>query len=104
MTTVEWLDGEHFQVLDVPSRVRWSDEPGVYLFVKLANGRYHALYVGQTVSLAARLPGHERWLAAARAGATQVHAKVVQLGTTRNRLEQLLIQRWNPPLNQQHNP
>lgn len=105
MTTAQWL-GEDFQVLGPPTGEKWNDVPGVYLFVRIdqREQRYAPLYVGQTTSLAARLPGHERWHEAERLGATQVHAKVIQAPGDRARLEENLIRTFNPPLNRQHTP
>ncbi len=77
---------------------------GNYAFVKrLANGNYVPLYFGQAENLQNRIPQHERWADAARAGATDVMAHSKQGGeTVRCAEEQDLIARWNPPLNAQH--
>ena len=60
-----------------------------------------ALYVGQTESLAARLPTHERWLEATRLGATHIHVRVEPLAMLRAAMEQQLIQTYQPRLNVQ---
>ena len=53
------------------------------------------------ISLAERLPTHEKWSAAVRLGATHVHAIVVPLATTRDLIERQLIQAFQPLLNRQ---
>jgi len=46
-------------------------EAGNYIFAKrLPNGNYSPLYIGQAENLKARLPNHDRWGDAKRAGAT----------------------------------
>lgn len=103
-TTVEWLNGQHFEVVTgPPSSVTWSDVPGAYIFAGLNTQRlWLPVYVGQTASLAGRLPTHERWQEAARLGATHIHAKVVQHPDSRTRFEVALIQKYAPPLNKQY--
>ena len=100
--TAFWLDSQQFEVHN-SINIGWAAVAGVYIFVRVnAQGNYVPLYVGQTTSFAARLPGHERWAEAVRLGATQVHAKVVQDANQRTRLEVALIRRFNPVLNKQH--
>ena len=77
---------------------------GNYAFVKrLPNGNFVPLYFGQAENLQDRIPTHERWADAVRAGATNVVAHSTQ-GGEKARLdeERDLIQRWNPALNVQH--
>lgn len=77
---------------------------GNYAFVKkLANGNFTPLYFGQADDLKARIPCHDRWDDARRAGVTHVMAHSTQGGLEiRCDEERDLIQRWKPPLNVQH--
>lgn len=98
--TATWL-GEEFSVYDFDS-IGWKDLPGVYILMRYypRDDEWEFLYAGKTGSFANRLrPGHHEWDAAARRGATHVHAKVVRLDTARTRLERTLIREYDPPLN-----
>jgi len=77
---------------------------GNYAFVKrLPNGKYVPLYFGEAESLKDRIPNHERWADAVRAGATDVMAHSTPSGDKARLAEERdLIQRWNPVLNVQH--
>lgn len=96
-----WLNYE-FLVFD-PRNTRWENVGGLYIFAGLNRTRdaWLAYYVGQTSSFAQRLPGHEKWPAAARLGATHVHARVERLQANRLRIERELIDYYDPPLNRQ---
>ena len=102
--TVNWLSNE-FGVYTYQPINAWNDLPAVYIFAGLnQRGVWVPLYIGQTGSLAKRLPNHEQWPPAQRLGATHVHARVVQQETLRLQLEKSLIQGYNPSLNQVHRP
>lgn len=77
---------------------------GNYAFVKqLANGNFVPLYFGQADDLKARLPNHDRWDDAKKAGVTHVMGHTTPAGEqARLDEERDLIQQWNPPLNVQH--
>ena len=78
-------------------------EPGNYMFVKeLANYQFVPVYIGQASDLSARLPNHERWADAKRAGATHVMAHTNSNEKARTDEEQDLIARWQPVLNTHH--
>ena len=93
--------GYEFTIHDL-ERTTWNDVAGVYIFAGLdSTGRWwQPKYIGQTVSFADRLPGHERWDEARDRGATHVHAAVVRDGSQRIAAETALIRAYNPPLNQ----
>jgi hypothetical protein len=78
--------------------------PGNYAFLKqLANGSFEVLYVGQAANAKERLPNHERWNDAVKAGMTMVVAHSTQGGeTVRLAEERDLIAKYNPPLNVHH--
>ena len=81
----------------------WNPVPAVYIFAgKNVKGEWFPLYVGETESLAERVPTHERWSEAERLGATHVHVLVVAQATARQSLEQELIAKYQPRLNVQH--
>lgn len=79
----------------------WNPVAGLYAFV--AWPRYAVVYIGETGSFAARLPGHEVWPLARRRGAREIYAMPFA-GTTSERrtLERALIGAFTPPLNTQH--
>jgi hypothetical protein len=80
--------------------VTWGDVGGVYIFAgHNPQNQWQAYYVGQTESFQRRLPGHERWKEAARMGATDIHARVVQQALSRDAIERELIHAFQPPLN-----
>ena len=79
-------------------------KPGNYAFVKqLPNGNFTPLYFGESEDLQARIPGHDRWQEAVRAGMTHVMAHSAAGGESARQAEERdLIQQWHPPLNVQH--
>lgn len=79
-------------------------EAGNYTFVKeLPTGNFVPLYFGETNDLQTRMPGHERWRDALRAGATHVFAHTTPGGEqVRCAEERDLIELWQPALNVQH--
>jgi hypothetical protein len=88
--------------LDLSAPIK--DEAGNYMFVKqLPNGNLLPVYIGQADSLKKRLPNHERWAEAQRAGAKYVMAHTTPGGeSVRLAEEKDLIQQWNPALNTHH--
>lgn len=100
-----WAEHQ-FYVYD-PTTASWRDVPGVYIFATVEREHWKALYIGECESFATRLPPqnhHEKWAAAQRLGATSIHVRVEREGIRRALVEQVLIQRFAPPLNVQHNP
>lgn len=79
----------------------WNPVAGLYAFVKWPSPTL--LYIGETGSFVARLPGHEVWPLARRHGAREIYAMPFA-GTARERrtLERALIGAYAPPLNTQH--
>ena len=98
--TVRWLEDIDFMVYPIQGTT-WNDVPGVYIFAgqRWPGGHWYPIYVGKTESFAKRLPGHERETQALLMGATAVHARGVQLGTQRETMERLLIEKYQPELN-----
>ncbi len=79
----------------------WNAVGGVYIFSYFDGQYWRPLYIGETDNFSRRLPTHERWTDAQRAGATHIHAITVQQAAMRAALEQRLIQDYQPPLNTQ---
>jgi hypothetical protein len=80
------------------------DAAGNYAFLRqLSNGNWLPVYIGQADSLRERLPNHERWDDAIRAGASLVVAHTTPAGLmVRLAEEKDLIEKWNPVLNVHH--
>jgi excinuclease UvrABC nuclease subunit len=99
MTTAIWANKE-FHVLSMNEN--WSNAAGVYIFCGVnLSGQWVPLYMGKTESFQSRLPNHDRWAEAVQLGATHVHARVVENQFERDRLEEQLIQVFQPRLNTQ---
>ena len=78
----------------------WNPVAGLYAFVAWPA---RLLYIGETGSFAARLPGHEVWPEARRLGAREIYAMPFA-GTLSERrvLERALIGAYTPDCNTQH--
>lgn len=99
MATANW---DSFEFMIFTPEANWNNVSGVYIFAGITPGnRWKAYYIGQASSFSDRLPNHERWDEARRAGATHVHALVVPLQANRDSIEAHLISAFQPPLNQQ---
>jgi excinuclease UvrABC nuclease subunit len=99
MNRVTWLDYE-FGVYE--PTVTWSEKSGIYIFAGInQEGRWVGLYIGQALSFKNRLANHDQWNAAARLGASHVHARVVELQANRDAIELQLIRAFQPRLNTQ---
>jgi excinuclease UvrABC nuclease subunit len=97
---VYWLN-YGFVVYD-PKNTTWNDVPGIYIFAGMVSpNQWRAFYIGQAGSFKDRLPNHENWSAAARLGATHVHAMLVPQAATRDIIEEQLIRVCQPTLNVQ---
>lgn len=78
----------------------WNRVAGLYLFAwRDSDGRWYALYVGQTEDFSSRLPSHERLNEAVQRGATHIHALVVPNQDDRDSWEAMLIKQLQPPMN-----
>jgi hypothetical protein len=108
-TYIDWqgASGSHYRYwfLESPSiGLTIKDELGNYAFVKqLPNGNFTPLYFGVADSLRSRIPSHERWSDAVRAGATHAMSHTTPAGASAQLGEERdLIAKWNPPLNTHH--
>ncbi len=84
---------------------RFKQHQGVYLFgALLRNGTFNVLYVGKSKNLADRpSPNHEKFDAALRLGMSHVGGSLCYSEGECDQIEQDLIRKFCPPLNQQHN-
>jgi hypothetical protein len=70
---------------------------------RLPNGNYLPVYIRQADGLKQRVPNHDRWNDAVKAGATHVMSQTTPAGEMARLAEERdLIGHWNPPLNTQH--
>jgi hypothetical protein len=80
----------------------WADKPGNYIYAKIVNGAWRAVYIGQTNSFKNRLPNHNELPCINRNGATHVHAHVNMGGEAVRKAEEAdLIAGHKPPCNDQ---
>jgi hypothetical protein len=77
---------------------------GNYVFLKLlSTGNYLPVYIGQADDLRNRLPAHDRFDEAVKAGASVVVAHTTPAGEAARLAEERdLIAKWNPELNTRH--
>ena len=104
-TTCNWA-GHQFDIYD-PDDTKWNEVGGVYIFAGISEhsptgSTWKAYYIGETQDFSERLPGHEQWATARQHGATDIHAMSVTDTQERRALEKMLIQRFDPPLNQEY--
>lgn len=90
-----------------PIGVSFRDNPGVYIFCKVAaNGNWDAVYIGETQSFQGRLTDglaqHHQWVNIARCGATHICVMHVVGGLPlRERIETDLRRHIKTPCNLQ---
>lgn len=78
-----------------------TEGSGVYIFVRRRFAFFlFPLYIGKATNLKSRLYGHERWWEAWwNRGATERHVLIVRGGMDRARVEEDLIRRYQPKMN-----
>lgn len=82
-----------------------KNDGGNYMFVKRIQSGFVPVYIGQADSLKARLPSHDRWADAKKAGATHVMTHTTPAGEAARLAEERdLIQNWDPECNSHHTP
>jgi hypothetical protein len=79
-------------------------EGGNYAFVKkLPTGNFVPLYFGETDNFKTRVPSHERWPDAKKAGFTHLMGHTTPAGEMARKAEEKdLIERWQPVMNVHH--
>ena len=101
--TVKWRgkSGKDYTYWVRPRDSDWKDEPGNYIFAKLIDGRWSAIYIGETSSLKDRLgTQHEKWSCGLRNGMTHIHAHTSSsIKSARTAEESDLLANRNPPCN-----
>lgn len=93
--------GVAIQLTPYPGNTTWNPKAGIYAFAHKDTNGWVIHYVGQTNSFADRIPSHERWEDARRAGATHVLAAVVATQGDRDKIESAMIRELQPRLNTQ---
>ncbi|MBA3069591.1 MAG: GIY-YIG nuclease family protein [Hyphomonas sp.] len=93
--------GERYKFKITLTRKGIPEGGGIYIFVRRRFGFFlFPLYVGKATELRSRLYGHERWWEAWwKRGATERHVLPVRNGTDRARIEEDLIRRYQPRMN-----
>ncbi|MDE0416263.1 MAG: hypothetical protein OXI95_04915 [bacterium] len=68
----------------------WNDVPANYIFaMRDPNGRWWAIYIGETGNLQRRMgPGHEKWDHARMHGMTHIHAHTASPYETDRQVEE----------------
>lgn len=66
----------------------WYDVPGNYIFAKMVNGGWYAIYVGETGSMRDRHANHDKSDCCMRNGATHIHAHVSNASDVIRRAEE----------------
>ncbi len=93
--------GEGYRFKITLTRKAIPEGSGIYIFVRRRFGFFlEPLYIGKATSLRSRLYGHERWWEAWwRRGATERHILLVRTSSDRARIEEDLIRRYQPRMN-----
>jgi hypothetical protein len=93
--------GERYRFRITLTRKAIPESGGIYIFVRRRFGFFlQPLYIGKATDLRSRLFGHERWWEAWwKRGATERHILPVRTGTDRARIEEDLIRRYQPRMN-----
>ena len=81
----------------------FKDEPGNYIFVKQTSpNKWSPIYIGETDSLARRIPNHEKLPCVERNGGTHICVHTSSSNETARRSEESdLLNKWNPPCNRE---
>ncbi|OHC75367.1 MAG: hypothetical protein A3G18_05510 [Rhodospirillales bacterium RIFCSPLOWO2_12_FULL_58_28] len=80
-----------------------SDFAGVYIYSRLINNTYYAVYVGQSDGVGRRIREHERDDPQIVRLSDRLHCVTINEGEwLRLQIEQSLIAGYNPPLNSVH--
>ena len=89
--------GYDYEVYEIGTN--WNDVGGNYIFAKMVNGSWSAVYIGQTSSFKDRLPSHPELPCVRRNGGTHIHAHTNTNAQSRLDEETDLIRRHKPPCN-----
>ena len=80
--------------------LQWRDVPGIYMFcARTESGVPVPVYIGQADKFSTCIPGHPKWAEATALGAVAVLVKAVSVEQERERLQDLLLADFDPPLN-----
>lgn len=100
------IKGNAYNYEAYPVYSNWSNAAGHYAFAYITPQiTWQILYIGETECFADRFRNHHALPAAIAKGATHILARCDSRGlVVRQREEKLLIERYAPVLNKQHNP
>ena len=84
-----------------PKNFNWNPVAGNYAAMRLANGSWTVIYVGETKNLQARLAKHENQPCFERNGWTHLAFHAEPNEATRLRIEADLMNRYRPPCNKE---
>jgi hypothetical protein len=93
--------GERYRFRITLTRKGIPEGSGIYIFVRRRFGFIlEPLYIGKATDFRSRLYGHERWWEAWwKRGATERHILLVRTASDRARIEEDLIRRYQPRMN-----
>ena len=101
--TIQWkgASGTEYKYWIHPIGTDFQDKPGNYVFARLLeNGKYHAIYIGETEHLNERFEYHHKRDCIRRNGATHVCVHTTDGGAALRRKEEKdLIDNYNPKCN-----
>lgn len=81
------------------------DAGGIYVMVRRSFFFFlKPIYIGKASNLQGRLDGHERWDEARKKGASERHYLCIRSENKRQKIEEDLIRRYKPKLNQMLKP
>lgn len=103
--TISWtgMSGQKYNYWVYRIGTTFKDKPGNYIFAKVSTpGKWLPLYIGETDSLAERIPNHEKLPCVKRNGGTHIHVHISSSSETTRRTEESdLIAKWDPPCNKE---
>lgn len=103
--TQDWvgLSGTKYDYYVYPISTTFSDKkPANYLFAKLENGRWHAVYAGETEDLSQRFDDHHAMPCIKANGATHLHVHFSSDTRSERLAEEADIRKkWSPSCNKQ---
>ena len=81
-----------------PMEAEFPAVPGNYIFARLDNGLWRAIYIGQADDFSTRFDGHHKLPCILRNGATHIHVRANYRGPDDRHIEELNLIARNHPL------
>ena len=91
--------GKQYTYWYYPLPPTFKAEPGNYIFAKIVNNHWKAVYIGQTEDLSERFDNHHAAPCIERNGATYIHAHINAEKASRLAEERDLIGAYSTPCN-----